>query len=102
MKKRDVKTSRDTSPGSGVESEKSCSSSALGAKGRVNPIPDYSPSTSTHNLEPIPKNLPKQVEISTVKPNKDIFKSAHFIKLSQAGIPILSIEKNEIKNWAIV
>lgn len=95
MKKRDIKTSRDTSPGSGVESEKSYSSSAPGIKKKVNSIPDYSPSTSTHQMEPIPKNPLKQVEVSTIKPNKDIFKSAHFIKLSQAGIPIHSIEKGQ-------
>lgn len=95
MKKKDNKTSRDTSPGSGVESEKSCASSTLGLKKKVNPIPDYSPSTSTHKMEPIPRNPLQQVEVSTVKPNKDIFRSAHFIKLGQAGIPIQSIEKNQ-------
>lgn len=95
IKKRENMASRDTSPGSGVESEKSCASSALGLGRKVNSIPDYSPSPSTHAIEPIPKNPLKKVEVSTVQPNKDIFKSAHFVRLGQAGIPIQSIEKDK-------
>lgn len=96
LKQKSNKTSRDTSPGSGVESEKSyASSNVVGHLKKVSSIPDYSPSTSTHKIEPIPKNPLQKVEVNTMKQNKDIFRSAHFVKLGQAGIAIQSIEKNQ-------
>lgn len=92
-KNKDQQLSRDTSPSSGKESEKSCFSSISGAKKKVMTIPDYSPAQSDHKLEAIPKHPLQHITVNTVKPNKDIFKSSHFLKLAQAGIPIQSIEK---------
>lgn len=56
LRQKEMKTSRDTSPGSGVESEKSYTSSVSGLGKKLKSIPDHSPAVSTHKMESIPKH----------------------------------------------
>lgn len=87
--------SRDTSSGSGFESDRSCVSSVSGVQKKVSSIPDHSPTVSTKKIESIPKRPLKQVEISSIKQDKDIFRSKNFAKLQQSGIPMPCIAKGQ-------
>lgn len=94
-KQQDRTSSRDTSPGSGFESDRSGISSASGAQRKTPSIPNFSPKVTSKDIESIPRRPLKQVEISSVKRDKDIFRSINFLKMQQAGVPIPGIEKSQ-------
>lgn len=95
VKARDINFSRDPSPCSAAGSERSGISSAVDSSRKTTPIPDYTLPARPSTLEAIPKNPLQTAELHTVKQNKDIFRSAHFQKLAQMGIPVQSIEKEQ-------
>lgn len=50
---------------------------------------------TSKDLEPIPKKPLRQVEISSVKKDKDIFKSKNFLKWKLEGVPVACIERGQ-------
>lgn len=94
-KQKEGTSSRDTSPGSGFESDRSGISSASGAQRKTPSIPNFSPKVTSKDIESIPRRPLKQVEISSVKRDKDMFRSKKFLKMQQAGVPIPCIEKSQ-------